>query len=117
MQRPVLIIEDDQDIAENLRYNLELEGLKVRVAETGEKGLAAALARSAGRVGTRQRLLDDVWGHQYYGDQRTLDVHIRRLRHKLGACGECIETVIGIGYRFAGCSIRAGTQTTQSTEE
>src|SRR5919199_4675712 len=43
MPRPVLIIEDDQDIAENLRYNLEREGLRVRVAETGEKGLAAAL--------------------------------------------------------------------------
>src|SRR5919199_5466991 len=43
MPRPVLIIEDDQDIAENLRYNLEREGLRVRVAETGEKGLTAAL--------------------------------------------------------------------------
>src|ERR671939_573604 len=43
MPRPVLIIEDDPDIAENLRYNLEREGLTVRVAETGEKGLAAAL--------------------------------------------------------------------------
>ena len=234
MPRPILIIEDDQDIAENLRYNLEREGLKVRVAETGDKGLAAALdsqnppalvildlmlpgmsgidicrrlrrepmtkrmpiimltaraseadrvagldigaddyitkpfsvrelmarvravlrrtdeqaeaiyederlqidyanmrvtcdgqavkltrkefallaalSRAAGRVGTRQRLLDDVWGHQYYGDQRTLDVHIRRLRQKLGACGDCIETVVGVGYRFAGCSIRTAAQ-------
>lgn len=229
MQRPILIIEDDPDIAENLRYNLEREGLKARVAETGEKGLLAALdttqgppalvildlmlpnmsgteicrrlrrepatrrtpiimltarsseadrvsgldlgaddyitkpfsvrelmarvravlrrvdenteavyedeslmidyanmrvmcdganvaltrkefallstlARSTGRVATRQRLLDDVWGHQYYGDTRTLDVHIRRLRSKLGACDEAIETVVGVGYRFVGCS-------------
>ena len=234
MTKPILIVEDDPDIAESLRYNLERDGLKTRVAETGEKGLAAALdaknppvliildlmlpgmsgtelcrrlrrepktkrtpiimltartsesdrvagldlgaddyitkpfsvrelvarvravlrridthtdavyedellkidysnmrvtcegqeirltrkefslfttlARSAGRVATRQRLLDDVWGHEYYGDMRTLDVHIRRLRQKLGACGDCIETVIGVGYRFAGCSTRPRNQ-------
>ena len=226
--RPVLIIEDDPDIAESLRYNLEREGHSALVAETGEKGLKAALdvknppvlvildlmlpgmsgtelcrrlrrepatrrvpiimltartsesdrvagfdlgaddyitkpfsvrelmarvravlrrvdehttaryederlmidfadmhvacdgasvkltrkefallsmlARSAGRVATRQRLLDDVWGHQYYGDTRTLDVHIRRLRQKLSDCGDCIETVVGVGYRFVGCT-------------
>src|ERR687885_818986 len=45
MTRPVLIVEDDADIAEGLRYNLEREGLAARVAETGEKGLAAALDR------------------------------------------------------------------------
>ena len=228
MTRTVLIIEDDPDIAESLRYNMERDGLKTRVAETGEQGLSTALdaknppsliildlmlpgmsgtelcrrlrrepqtrrtpiimltaktgeadrvagldlgaddyitkpfsvrelmarvravlrrvdenagtsyedeslqidyanmhvtcqgtkvkltrkefallstlARSSGRVATRQRLLDDVWGHQYYGDSRTLDVHIRRLRQKLGACGDAIETVVGVGYRFIGCS-------------
>jgi two-component system, OmpR family, alkaline phosphatase synthesis response regulator PhoP len=228
--RPILIVEDDPDIAESLRYNLERDGLEARIAETGEKGLAAALdvksppalvildlmlpgmsgmelcrrlrrepatrrtpiimltarvseadrvagldlgaddyiakpfsvrelmarvravlrrtddnqsaryedsrlqidfadmqvacdgesvrltrkefallsmlAKSTGRVATRQRLLDDVWGHQYYGDTRTLDVHIRRLRQKLGGCGDSIETVIGVGYRFVGCANR-----------
>jgi two-component system alkaline phosphatase synthesis response regulator PhoP len=227
MTRPVLIVEDEADIAEGLRYNLEREGLPVVVAETGEEGLAAALdrknppslvlldlmlpgmsgaelcrrlrreprtrrtpiimltargaeaervaglelgaddyvtkpfsvrelvarvravlrrteetdspsyedgrlqirfdemhvacegesvkltrkefgllaalARRPGRVATRNQLLDEVWGQQYYGDTRTLDVHIRRLRSKLGACGECIETVVGVGYRFVGC--------------
>ena len=235
MTRPVLIVEDDPDIAESLRYNLEHDGLEARVAETGEKGLAAALdsknppaliildlmlpgmsgtelcrrlrrepstrrtpiimltartsesdriggldlgaddyitkpfsvrelmarvravlrrvdqhasdhyednrlridfanmhvtcdgeqikltrkefallsmlAKSSGRVATRQRLLDDVWGHQYYGDTRTLDVHIRRLRQKLGVCDEAIETVVGVGYRFVGCSQKSATNT------
>ena len=55
-------------------------------------------------MATRNQLLDEVWGQQYYGDTRTLDVHIRRLRQKLGACGDCIETVIGVGYRLSGCS-------------
>ncbi len=228
MPAPVLIVEDDADIAESLRYNLERDGLKTRIAETGEKGLAAALdaqagppaliildlmlpgmsgtelcrrlrrepatrrtpiimltarvseaervagldlgaddyitkpfsvrelmarvravlrrvdentvaryedehlqidfadmrvvcdgasvrltrkefallsvlAKSAGRVATRQQLLDHVWGYQYFGDTRTLDVHIRRLRQKLEKCCDAIETVVGVGYRFAGC--------------
>jgi len=63
--------------------------------------LLSVLARSR-RVVTRQQLLDQVWGYSYYGDARTLDVHIRRLRQKLENCGDCIETVVGVGYRFVG---------------
>lgn len=65
--------------------------------------LLSTLARKKDRVITRQQLLDQVWGYSYYGDARTLDVHIRRLRQKLDACGDCIETVVGVGYRFVGC--------------
>lgn len=67
-----------------------------------EFALLKNLIKNAGRVAVRQNLLDDVWGYQYFGDTRTLDVHIRRLRQKLGDCGNCIETVIGTGYRFVG---------------
>ncbi|MGI8469622.1 MAG: response regulator transcription factor [Pyrinomonadaceae bacterium] len=65
-----------------------------------EFALLANLIKNSGRVATRQNLLDNVWGYSYFGDTRTLDVHIRRLRQKLGDCGERIETVVGIGYRF-----------------
>jgi DNA-binding response OmpR family regulator len=65
--------------------------------------LLSTLAKKKGRVITRQHLLDQVWGYSYYGDARTLDVHIRRLRQKLETCGDCIETVVGVGYRFTGC--------------
>jgi DNA-binding response OmpR family regulator len=65
--------------------------------------LLTTLAKKKDRVITRQQLLDQVWGYSYYGDARTLDVHIRRLRQKLDACGDCIETVVGVGYRFIGC--------------
>jgi two-component system, OmpR family, alkaline phosphatase synthesis response regulator PhoP len=65
-----------------------------------EFALLVHLVKSAGRVATRQQLLDNVWGYSYFGDTRTLDVHIRRLRQKLGDCGNCIETVVGVGYRF-----------------
>ena len=240
MAKPIIIIEDDPDIAEGLRYNLEREGLPARVAETGEQGLSialdrknppalilldlmlpgmsgtelcrrlrrepatrrtpiimltaraseaervagleigaddyitkpfsvrevmarvravlrraddaasaiyedeklqihfedvrvvcdgteikltrkefallAALARRPGRVATRQQILDDVWGQQYYGDTRTLDVHIRRLRSKLGTCADCIETLVGVGYRFNGCSTLTGDRADTGTE-
>src|SRR5215217_1575725 len=56
-----------------------------------EFALLVHLVKSAGRVATRQQLLDGVWGYSYFGDTRTLDVHIRRLRQKLGDCGTCIE--------------------------
>jgi DNA-binding response OmpR family regulator len=65
-----------------------------------EFALLVHLVKNIGRVPTRQQLLDHVWGYSYYGDGRTLDVHIRRLRQKLGDCGNCIETVVGVGYRF-----------------
>jgi DNA-binding response OmpR family regulator len=69
-----------------------------------EFALLCLLVTNAGRVLTRQQILDQVWGYTYYGDTRTLDVHMRRLRQKLGACSDGIETVIGLGYRFAGCA-------------
>lgn len=68
-----------------------------------EFALISILSRNKGRVVPREQLLDQVWGLEYYGEARTLDVHISGLRKKLGGCGNCIETVIGIGYRFRGC--------------
>jgi len=53
-----------------------------------------------GMVFTRDRLLSDVWGTDYDGETRTVDVHIRTLRQKLGVCGEHVKTVRGIGYRM-----------------
>ena len=79
------------------------DGASVKLTNK-EFSLLSTLAKKRGRVVTRQQLLDQVWGYSYYGDARTLDVHIRRLRQKLGDCGNCIETVVGVGYRFIGCA-------------
>jgi DNA-binding response OmpR family regulator len=79
------------------------DGTNVKLTNK-EFQLLSVLAKKRGRVVNRQQLLDQVWGYSYYGDARTLDVHIRRLRQKLGACGDCIETVVGVGYRFVGCA-------------
>ena len=83
-------------------------GMNVKLTHK-EFQLLTALAKKKDRVITRQQLLDQVWGYSYYGDARTLDVHIRRLRQKLDACGDCIETVVGVGYRFIGCGAHANS--------
>ncbi|NLC18648.1 MAG: response regulator transcription factor [Clostridiales bacterium] len=60
------------------------------------------LIQNAGIVLTRDKLLEKVWGYEYEGETRTVDVHIRTLRHKLGEAGGIIETVRGVGYRIGG---------------
>lgn len=62
--------------------------------------LLVLLARHPRQAFTREQLLDDVWGYDYYGDQRTVDTHIKNLREKLGQCNAAIVTVWGVGYRF-----------------
>jgi two-component system, OmpR family, alkaline phosphatase synthesis response regulator PhoP len=79
-------------------YRVTYQERDVRMTRK-EFALLSELARNEGRVLTREVLLDKVWGALYYGDSRTLDVHIRRLRQKLGD-PSVIETVTGIGYRL-----------------
>ncbi len=70
-----------------------------------EFDLLADLLRHRGRVRTRERLLEHVWGYVHAGETRTVDVHIRQLRKKLGPPVDgWIETVVGVGYRFRGSS-------------
>jgi two-component system phosphate regulon response regulator PhoB len=63
--------------------------------------LLEILARRRGRVQSRDRLLQDVWGYENPIDSRTVDTHMRRLREKLGSAARQLETVRGVGYRFA----------------
>ncbi len=65
-----------------------------------EFSLLACLMENAGRAFTREQLLETVWGYDYEGGTRTVDVHVQTLRTKLGASGKRIETVRGVGYRF-----------------
>ena len=64
--------------------------------------LIAYLAQRPGRVCSRRALLSEVWGYDFFGGTRTVDVHVRRLRAKLGHEAHLIETVRNVGYRFAG---------------
>jgi two-component system, OmpR family, alkaline phosphatase synthesis response regulator PhoP len=109
--RAVLRRSDESAAPRYADGRLEIDFADMRVACGGapvrltrkEFALLEMLSKAKQRVATRQQILDNVWGYEYYGDTRTLDVHIRRLRQKLGACGDCIETVVGVGYRFVGC--------------
>ena len=65
-----------------------------------EFSLLACLMENAGRAYTREQLLETVWGYDYEGGTRTVDVHVQTLRTKLGGSGRFIETVRGVGYRF-----------------
>ena len=60
------------------------------------------LIRHQGNVFTRAQLLDEIWGYEFDGESRTVDVHIRTLRQKLGPAGDCIETIRGVGYKIDG---------------
>ncbi len=82
-------------------FELIIAGKKVE-APPKEMELLFYLASSPNRVYTRNQLLDEVWGFDYFGDSRTVDVHVKRLREKLGGVSDrwCLKTVWGVGYKF-----------------
>ena len=81
------------------RHRVEVEGRELDLTAT-EFRLLHHLAANAGKVLSREVLLDKVWGYSYEGYARTVDTHVRRLRQKLGSARDCIETLRGLGYRF-----------------
>lgn len=91
---------------DNLSVDLDKYELKVRDkvvdAPPKEMELLFFLASHPGRVFTRDQLLDEVWGFEYYGDSRTIDVHIKRLREKLDGASDkwTLKTVWSVGYKF-----------------
>ena len=82
-------------------FELTVDGKKVDTPPK-EMELLFYLASSPNRVYTRNQLLDEVWGFDYFGDSRTVDVHVKRLREKLEGVSEkwCLKTVWGVGYKF-----------------
>ena len=82
-------------------FELTVDGKKVDTPPK-EMELLFHLASSPNRVYTRNQLLDEVWGFDYFGDSRTVDVHVKRLREKLEGVSESwsLKTVWGVGYKF-----------------
>ena len=82
-------------------FELTVDGKKVDIPPK-EMELLFYLASSPNRVYTRNQLLDEVWGFDYFGDSRTVDVHVKRLRDKLDGVSEkwTLKTVWGVGYKF-----------------
>ena len=88
---PLVVYRDEHRVFNN--------GVEVALTPK-EFSLLLYLIENRGIVLTRERLLSEVWGFDYYGETRTVDAHIRSLRMKLGEASDLIETVRGIGYRI-----------------
>ncbi len=91
----------DKLVVNMTKYELKVDG---KVVDTPPKELELLyhLASNPNRVYTRDQLLDEVWGFEYYGDSRTVDVHVKRLREKLEGVSDkwVLKTVWGVGYKF-----------------
>ncbi len=106
LRRMQLISQEEHEGILNFRHvqidlgarRVFVEGKEVELTAT-EFEILKALAQNAGRVMTRERLLEKIWETDYYGDGRVIDVHIGHIRQKLGR-PEWIATVRGVGYRF-----------------
>jgi len=101
------LLESEKEVQfENLTVSLTKYQVKIgdRVVEMPPKELELLfhLASNPNRVFTRDQLLDEVWGFEYFGDSRTVDVHIKRLREKLEGASDkwALNTVWGVGYKF-----------------
>lgn len=100
----------EEEVLRSLAFNqLTIDVDKREVVAAGEKvsfrpkefDLLVHLAKSPGSVLSREQLLEQVWGYDYFGDVRTIDVHIKKIRQRLEKLPyECIHTVWGIGYKF-----------------
>ncbi len=98
---------DRHDVLEAGPLRVDMDTRRVRIDDREvaltrrEFDLLTHLLTNRGRVRTRERLLEQVWGYTHTGETRTVDVHIRQLRKKLGPPFDgYIETVVGVGYRF-----------------
>lgn len=102
-----------RSLKEDKKQNLKLNDLEINIAKhivyaNGEEinltlkeyDLLKLFMENIGRAFTRDQLLSSVWGTEYVGETRTVDVHIGTLRTKLGKCGDYIKTVRGVGYRM-----------------
>ncbi len=90
-----------RDLEINLKKHEVKAAGQVAALTLKEYELLKRLMQNPNIVLTRDQLLEDIWGYDFDGETRTVDVHVRTLRQKLGECGDYIETVRGVGYRIS----------------
>ncbi len=99
-------VDETVMIYKEMRIDTESRSLYINDKEINltarEFNLLELMAKHPGKVYSREALLKEAWGSKFPGDERTVDVHIRTLRSKLGSCGELIRTVRGVGYKIGG---------------
>jgi len=87
-------------------FILDVSGRSLRIADEEvlltpkEMDLLIYLMKNQGVALSRDKLLEAIWGNDYYGDERTVDTHIKMLRHNLGKYRDCVVTIRGMGYKF-----------------
>ncbi len=104
VEQPVESLRSGELALDLARRSVTLSGQDIQLTAK-EFDLLAVLAASPGIVFSREKLMEKVWGYDYYGDTRTVDVHVRHIREKLADSSDSprfIETVRGVGYRFSG---------------
>jgi DNA-binding response OmpR family regulator len=95
------VYRGDHLVADFDAVSVRVDGVEVRLTRR-EFELLRCLVENRNRVLSRDRLLERVWGYDRSVETRSVDVHVGRLRGKLGPAGAAIETVVGLGYRFVG---------------
>ena len=83
------------------RHTVTVGGQNVALTQK-EFEVLCLLLKNRGQVLSREQLIENVWGYAFTGESRTVDVHVRTLRQKLGAAGAYVETVRGYGYKISG---------------
>ncbi len=92
------IVVDDTLVIDCEKYEVEVKGRKVELTSTEFK-ILALLATNRGRVQSREQILDHLWGHEKAVTDRTIDVHIRNLREKIGRAAKLVKNIRGVGYK------------------
>lgn len=100
-QKPAMVLRAGDIVLDEARRIVEADGVPVTLTYK-EFELLAYLMRNTGLVLSREKIMERVWGFDYEGESRTVDMHIKTLRQKLGTCGGLIETVRGVGYKLNG---------------
>lgn len=95
------ILKIDELVIDIAGYEVRLAGRRIDFTHQ-EFELLRFLAQHRGRVFTREALLERAWGYRYAGGTRTVDIHVRRVRAKLGEAGSLVETVRNVGYKLRG---------------
>lgn len=93
------IIEKSNIVIDKTAYTVKVKNQMVEFAPK-EYELLLFMIENDGRVLTREQILNIIWGYDYYGDNRVIDTHIKKIRHKLGSEADLIQTVIRTGYKF-----------------
>ena len=99
-EREVNIYRCDVLTVNQTRHTVTVNGREVVLTQK-EFEVLCLLLKNRGQVLSRERLIEDVWGYAFTGESRTVDVHVRTLRQKLGVAGAYIETVRGYGYKIS----------------